>query len=255
MARPKKSSRPRRRARPSARKQRRLNNNVPEQASNSELYEITGMTSNTPYLDIEQNLRDYARASSIASNYQMFRIRQVKYTFKPRYDTFAASTTGDNGIPHLYYMVDRAGALPTNTGILQLKAMGAKPHRFDDKPIIVKYKPGVQLQGDAGTGFTGVGTKPMISPWLNTNQQPDQPNWVASVTNHLGLYWYLEANNLAGDGTYEYDCSVEVQFEFKKASFPSPVSQPVAVRAKTLRVGLVPDISGNTIVTDGGGIH
>lgn len=223
-----------------ARRNRRLDNNVAERASCSELVEYTGLTSNTPLSDMEQNLRDYVRASSIASNFQMFRIRQVKYTFKPRYDTFAASTTGDNGIPHLYYMIDRAGALPTNTGIAQLKAMGSKPHRFDDKPIIVKFKPGVQLVGDAGPSFADVGTKPLISPWLNTNQQPDQPNWVASLTNHMGLYWYLEANNLAGDGTYEYDVSVELQFEFKKASYPSPASQPLAVKAKTYRVSLVP---------------
>lgn len=229
---------------------RRLTNNAPEMASCSEVYSITGMTSNTPLADMEQNLRDYPRASSIASNYQLYKILQVKYTFKPRYDTFAASTTGDNGIPHLYYMIDKAGALPTNTSIVQLKAMGAKPHRFDDKPIVVKWKPGIQLEGDAGAAFTGVGTKPIISPWLNTNQEPDQPNWTASITNHMGLYWYLEANNLAGDGTYEYDADVEVQFQFKKPLFPTTEGQPEAVRVKTLRQQY--DLSGNPISPSNG---
>lgn len=62
--------------------------NVPEMASCKELYSITGMISNTPYKDIEQNLGDFIRASSIAGSYQEFRMKYIKYKFIARYNTF-----------------------------------------------------------------------------------------------------------------------------------------------------------------------
>jgi len=208
-----------------------------ETASCKELYSIRGMSSNTPYSDLEQNLAFYARASAIGENYQFFRIKYVKYKFISRYNTFQATTAEATAfpIPLLYHRIDKGGALPSNTSIGQLKAMGCKPMRFT-KDITVVWKPGVSIVTDNNNNTAALPTKPMISPWLLTGRTVTQPAWAPNDTDHKGLYWYMETPGLPGDGSYEYDCEVEVMFDFKKPlATVTDEQQPPAVRASTLR--------------------
>jgi len=216
---PKRKSAPRRRkmARPVARRQRRrLPANVPEWASHSEVRAFVDVESNQMYGPNCIGLDQYPRAQSIARNYQEYRITKVKVTFKPQFDTFAATTDAATAlrIPHLYYMIDKAQAIPINSNLAVLKAMGAKPRRFDDKDIVVQWSPGVQLSANTGANVA-VLSKPLISPWLSTNATPDAA-WTASSVDHAGIFHYLEAGALPGDGQYEYSVDVEVQFQFRK---------------------------------------
>lgn len=213
--------------------------NVMEMASCKELYSITGMISNTPYKDIEQNLGDFMRASQIAESYQEFRIKYIKYKFIARYNTFQASTNETTvfPIPLLYTRIDKAGALPTTTSITQLKEMGCKPVRFT-KDLVRSWAPGVQL-GVSNAGTTAIlATKPLISPWLMTNKSADTAGWDVNDTDHFGLYWFMETAGLPGDGTYEYDAEVEVGFEFRKPLAQPPVGQSPAISVQTLRKGV-----------------
>jgi len=195
------------------------------------------MQSNVPLRDVEQNLGFYKRAQSIGQNYQFFRIRYVKYKFIARYNTFQATTAEANAfpIPMFYSRVDKGGALPDTTSIGQLKSMGCKPIRFT-KDILVTFKPGVSIVTDNNANTQALPTLPKISPWLLTNRSVEQPVWAANDTDHKGLYWYMETAALPGDGSYTYDCEVEVMFDFKKPlGSVDDAAAPKAINANVFR--------------------
>lgn len=206
-----------------------------EYATCKELYTIKGMTSNNPYSDVEQNLGFYERASAIAKNFQFFRIKYIKYTFIARYNVFQGNTNETTAfpMPQLYHRIDKAGALPTNTGINELKAMGCKPYKFT-KNLIVAWKPGVSIATGNDVNALTLNTGVRVSPWLMTNKAPQQAGWAVNDTDHKGLYWEMETAGLPGDGTYEYDAEVEVVFEFKQPLQATPEGQPEATRVSTL---------------------
>jgi len=210
--------------------------NRSEYATCRELYDVKGMQSNTPYSDIEQNLAFYPRAAAIAENYQFFRIKYVKYTFIQRYNVFQATTDEANAfpMPQLYFQIDKAGSLPTNTAINQLKEMGCKPHKFT-RNIVVAWKPGVSITTGNQNNAAQLNTGVKISPWLMTNRSPETAGWVVNDTDHKGLYWEMSSAALPGDGTYSYDAEVEVVFEFKKPLGQPTASQPPAIRVSTLQ--------------------
>jgi len=208
-----------------------------ETASCKELYSLADMSSNTPYSDVEQNLGFYKRASAIAANYQFFRIRYIKYKFIARYNTFQATTAEATAfpIPMFYSRIDKGGALPSATSLGQLKAMGCKPIRFT-KDILVTFKPGVSVVTDNNANTAALPTKPVISPWLLTSRTVEQPVWAPNDTDHKGLYWYMETAALPGDGSYEFDCEVEVMFDFKNPlGTVTDANAPPAIRANTCR--------------------
>lgn len=214
---------------------RPMSNRASEYATNKELYTIRGMTSNTPYNDIEQNLGFYERASNIAKAYQFFRIKYVKYTFLARYNVYQASTNETTvfPMPQLYTMVDKAGALPATTSLQQLKDMGAKPRKFI-RNLVTAWKPGVNYATANDNAAITLATGVKITPWLMTNKAPDQAGWAPNDTDYKGLYWFMETAGLPGDGTYEYDAEVEVVFEFKKPLAQPTAGAPPATRVSTL---------------------
>lgn len=212
-------------------RRRRLPTSVREVASCSELRDGIDGTTNTMYGPNVVQLANFSRASAIASQYQEFRITNVKWTFKPRFDTFQATPDATNQVvvPQLYVMKDLAQSIPSNATLATLRSMGARPKRFDDKNIVVKYAPGVQTSVNNGAGLASL-SKPLISPWLSTNASPNPATWTASDVDHSGLWVYLDCPSIYGDGRFEYGIECEVQFQFRKplASVP-PSSAPPAV--------------------------
>jgi len=194
----------------------RLPSNVPEWASLSESFTGADCVTNTMYGPSTVGLDQFPRAVSVASNYQEYRITHIKVTFKPRFDTFMVdpNVTTALVVPNLYYMIDKPQAIPTTATLETLKQMGAKPKRFDDKNVTVSWSPGVLLNANSGA-LVGTLSKPLISPWLNTNATPDAA-WTPNSVDHSGLFNYLEAGGITGDGRYEYGVDVEVQFQFRK---------------------------------------
>lgn len=205
---------------------RRRATNVPERASCSEttLYSNTFVT-NQMYQAYNINLTQCPRASAIAANYQYYRIKSVRFVFKPLMDTFVE---GGVTVPYLHYLVDKGGTAAALTTADQLRQTGAKPLRLDDKNIVVRYSPAVLrgvLDGQPSIAFKQSDYK--VSPWLTTNEQNTlNAPWKASSIDHLGLIFLVQVT--AGELGYSVERTVE--FEFKKALIigaalgPAPIS-------------------------------
>jgi len=201
--------------------------NQPEWASCTEVLRGQVLTTNTMYGPSINQLSQFRRAIQIGGGYQEYRITGVTYKFTPRFDTFPANTDLATAlsVPYLYHMVDRAGVVKPGASLGQLQAMGATPKRFDDKNIIVKYKPGVLNSVETSLAGATNYTRPMISPWLATMNDPTSPLYNPSTVQHRGMWFILDAKGLPGDGTYEFDVDIEVNFQFRKPLFPASSSE------------------------------
>lgn len=213
-------------------RRQRLPANVPEWASHSESYTAADGKTNTMYGPNTVGLDQFPRAIGIAKNYQEYRITKVKFTFKPQFDTFTVDPNAATAlrVPHLFYMIDKPQAIPLAATLENLKQMGAKPRRFDNRDIVVQWSPGVQLSANDGALAASL-VKPMISPWLNTNATPDAA-WTPSRIDHAGLFHFLEAGAITGDGQYEYGIDVECQFQFRKPLMVAVAGAPEALPLK-----------------------
>ena len=111
----------------------RRTRNVAEYASLSEQRTMSvsgGFTTNNLYSLMNTSLDQFKRASTVAQGYQHYRIKYIKVSVKPTFDTYQTVGGGPATIsskPNLYYMIDKAGAIPTNITLEGLKQMGAKP--------------------------------------------------------------------------------------------------------------------------------
>lgn len=186
------------------------------------------LQSNTMYGPTILQLAQFQRAVGIAGGYQEYRISGVKLTFTPRFDTFPVTTDAATQmcVPYLYYMVDKVGALKAGASLSQLQSMGARPHRFDDKNVSVSYKPAVLLGAETNTA-TQTLVKPIMSPWLLTMSSPSDGTYGPSSVDHRGLWYILDSKTLPGDGTYEYDVDIEVNFQFRKPLFPRATGETI----------------------------
>lgn len=181
--------------------------------------------SNIMYSSFQNNgikLSDFPRASSIAANYQHFKIKQVKLTLKWTYDTFQQGVIAGGGSrPNLYYMIDKSGSIPANVTLEGLKNMGSKPHTCDNRQFVITWRPAV-LTEDQNQLVGPVASQYRISPWLATNPGAPGPNvFNPSDVAHNGIYWYVE--QLFGGGI-QYNAEMEVQFAFKKPLYGGTVA-------------------------------
>lgn len=202
----------------------RKNFSQPEWASCTEVVRGSVLTTNLIYGPNEVSLDLFKRASQIAANFQQYRITGVKLRFTPRFDTFPANANAATAysIPYLYYLIDRVGAIRDSVSLNELRSMGARPHRFDDKTIVVSYKPGVKVAVSAANTTAVSPQRYIMSPWLSTQALEPSEAPQVSDTDHFGIWWCLDAKSIEGDGAYEYDVDVEVNFQFRKALIFTP---------------------------------
>lgn len=194
---------------------RTLRGNAPERASCSEVLSLQNGTINTMYANRTFQLADFPRASAIAANYASFKIAKITMRFKPLSDTYVPGV-GAAGVPYHYHMLDKSGAIPNNVTLENLKQMGAKPKRFDDKTITISWRPTVLTADLTQVGIGAVaGSQYKTSPTLATNANAANPAaaWSPSVVDHLGLYWYVAQANGVGN---QYEVETEVQFYFMR---------------------------------------
>lgn len=215
---------------------------VPEWASCSEKKILTftqGSTTtqslpfNTLFNSYNFNLSSTTRARSVAQAYQYFRIKRVTFRFKPETDTFVVGTP----VPMLYYQIDKTLSCSQFTAISQFRAIGCRGTPFN-REITVSFKPAV-AQGvvDNQPNYgTQIVAKPLLSPWISTNQQAGNPlvsTWAPSQADHMGLIWGVESITAQAAATTFYKVEVEYEYEFKKPlinSVPSSEEQlPVYV--------------------------
>jgi len=214
--------RPRRAMRP--RKNLRRSGGVPEWASCTEVttgkvqilpgQKVALWTTNIMYQMYNISLSQFTRASEIGKNYQYYRIKNVKLTFKPLFDTFAPA--GGAVAPHLYYLIDKTGSAFQYTTGEQLKRSGAVSHRLDEKIINVNYRPSVPEATLINNPNVFTPSKFKISPWLVTNTNNTQVGGFSpSGVDHYGIKWVVE--NAGGAGEFNYMVDIQIEFQFKKA--------------------------------------
>lgn len=217
---------------PRARRQRKTRN-VSEYASLSEVvtlqYSGNNPVTNTLYSLMNTSLDQFDRATQVAKAYQHYRIKYIQLKIKPAADTYFTVQAGQTATskPNVYYMIDKAGAVPTNITLEGLKKMGAKPRALDEKPVVIGWKPSVleNVMTAGGAAPTTQGSRYKISPWLNTNANSvDIAAWNPSTVDHLGVYWYVE-QQIVQSGNQPYFLEYEVQFEFKKPLMATAVGE------------------------------
>ena len=218
--------------------------NVPEYASCSVNQWINVVTTaNQTYNLRNIALGQFARAASIAQNYQHYRIKKVTLEFLPSLDTFApvAGVGTPIQVPYLTYLIDKAGSVPNNADGPQLRQMGAKPVRFDDKKITVSWRPSVLTNT---FGQANAQSQYRISPWLSTNANALNPGaFVPSDIDHLGIFWKVDRNGVLPGGypEYSYEVRITAEFQFKKplTQIPANTTDSIAVTMPS-----VVDLSG-----------
>lgn len=167
------------------------------------------------YTMTDLTLGNFLRSSTIAQGYQYYRVKYLEVKILPSADTFAPGT----GKPYFYYMIDKGNTLPLATTQFQMKALGAKPIVLDEKPIVIRWKPGVQLSTEIST-LTGTTSaqKYQVSPWLNTDEDPNNVNFQPSQVVHNGLKFFAE--NIGGV-SYQFKATITAHIQFKKPAIPA----------------------------------
>lgn len=213
-----KSKRPARKVWKSRPRSRRLQP-AREMASCKETHFFAQLTSGTAYYDYAVSLARFARASGIAKGYREFRITKVEYIFKPLADTFAPVGPSAASIPTLLKMIDKTGSMRDFNTAEELRRAGARPVRFDDKNIVVSYKPCVLSFVRDEANSSNQFSKPVVSPWLSCDKFNDDPApqaWQANSIDHLGIAWLVEQSVGAPLG---YQVEMVAHFQFRKPSY------------------------------------
>lgn len=170
------------------------------------------------------------RAVQVARAYQFYRLKYIEIRFKAKQDTYIGSAAGvwQGSIPYLYWLYDPVGTMSESqlTGALNfnvLRDAGIKPLRFDDKNIVVRFKPAVvqATQDSEGTTNLNLFSKAVKSPWLSTNSNSTITGiWNPSSVDHRGLVFGVEQENPPNQGSNQlqlYDWDITYHFEFKRA--------------------------------------
>jgi len=204
---------------------------------------LVGNTTNQMYKFNSFQLADFPRAVQVAKAYQHYRITGIKLTFKPAFDNYYAGQPTALLKPNLYYMIDKADAIPTTATLETLKQMGARPYAIDEKPFHVSWRPSV-LTEDQNAGLGSLGTQYKVSPWLSTAGNPGAPGvWIPSQVLHKGVTWFMEQSG----NTIAVYLEVEVQFQFKKPLFDMVPSPTNALGLQYGKIDASPDgIEGGT---------
>jgi len=201
---------------------RRSKFEVREVASLTEVDPLNvAFTANQNYSQYNLSLASCTRAQDVAKGYQYYRIKRVTYVVKPLMDTFLQNTGGtDATVPYLYYMIDRVAQFKNGFSLDQLKAMGAKPRRLDDKTLTFSFTPSVLTETYDNTANANIAVQYKLMPWLPTKDTGQVGIWNPSTTDHLGVVWTLEQ---ALGNPIGYQVERRIQFEFKKPAIPTTV--------------------------------
>lgn len=204
--------------------QRRSKYELKESASLTEVQPALNFAqANTNYSQYNLALSSLARAQNVAKGYQYYRITRVTYIIKPLMDTFVA---GGVTVPYLYYLIDRTRMFQNGFSVDQLKAMGAKARRLDDKTITFSFTPSVLTETFDNTANANQAVQYKLNPWLPTKDIAQVGIWNPNTTDHQGIVWRVEQ---ASGTPIGYSVERRVQVEFKKPAVPTTVGEPGAV--------------------------
>lgn len=195
------------------RRARRSTTNVREYASASVTASLIGLTSNTMYFQPNMSLDQYNRSVGIARQYQRFRIKSVTLRIKPNMDSITTVAAGAPQKAYVYFLIDKNGSIPNNVTLEGLKQAGAKPYALDERPFNRTFKPTVHTLTQEPAGVTSQFSQYKTSPWLTTNDNPNNVGaWNPNTTSHYGYKLFIEQ---VGAIT-TFNAELELQFEFIK---------------------------------------
>lgn len=211
---------------------RKAAGNTPEYASCKVVRDLGYDSNGVVYKLSEFGLTGFPRAINVAQSYQYFRMKLVELKFIPTSDTYISGNPGE--IPNLYYMIDKTDSIPTTgTTLTTLQQAGAKPIRFDDKTITVRFKPAVVWKSLDENGSNINFGLSRVSPWLatNDNNTNDTASWTPSSVDHHGIVYTVTG----GVGGQNYHVEMVTHFEFKKPLYYSaPTGNEAPVLEKIL---------------------
>lgn len=175
-----------------------------------------GVNLNTPYMNTIGGITG-PRAQAIAKEFGLYRIAKIIFTYRPLWDTYNSSLPGvgasPNSVPTLYWKMNRYGDCPAAFTGAYMRELGAKPYRLDDKQITIAYKPNTLVVQDNAAGATAASIK--MTPWLSTDDTPQDFNFVMSTAEHFGHTLFVEGGGAgAANGTVA-NLDVKVVYEFK----------------------------------------
>jgi len=202
-----------------ARRGRLAKRGVPERASCTEVFGNNILATNQSYGLYNLSLADCTRARDIAKGYQYYRIKRVTLVVKPTQDTFQQ---GGNSIPYLYYMIDRVKQFQAGFNAAQLKAMGAKPRRVDEKNVTFSFTPSVLTETFDATLSSNTAVQYKIAPWLPCKDTSQLGVWNPNTTDHMGIVWRIEQEFTTGSAT-AYIVERHIEIEFKKPAVQNQV--------------------------------
>lgn len=159
----------------------------------------------------DTTLASFTRAQAVAQNYQYYKLKYFELKILPGQDTFTPGSASAK--PYFYYQIDKGNTLPVWLTMNNMKAMGCKPIALDEKPIVIRWKPGISLSTEISTS-TGTTSAQMyrISPWLNCDENSQSNTFQPSQVVHNGLKVFAE-----NDGTsLTFRGSLTAHFVFKK---------------------------------------
>jgi len=188
----------------------------------------------------------FDRAQTVAQAYQEYRMKYIKLTFRPLSDTFQPIV--GNSIPQLYYMIDKTNAIPTTADSGTFFSMGCRPHRFDDKNIVVAWKP-TTIISTLTAPAQATANQVQERPWLSTNANAYNPaaGWAPSVVDHLGIVFYVTKINATDDILYNVD--VEIVFQFRKPNWKAEPPGESTVARVTFDITKPAAVSGASAPT------
>lgn len=198
--------------------------NVPEWATLSETNDFGQLDVGAFYNISDIQLAQFPRASNVAKGYAQFRIKSLKFTYQPLLDTF--SSGGATQVPYFVWKVNREGNNPAGISYDWFLQNGAKPIRFDDKSVIVRYRPAVIFDA-VEAGAPGVGNQasaPKINQWLTTNKDPYTPGFAPSQTSHAGHFVHVVSQGSSQPMAYRMTVTAEFQFRKPLSILPTPLT-------------------------------
>ena len=206
-----------------------------EFASAKQTLQLNNDNVNSLYTLYDMQLNQFDRLKQIARGYQYYRITKIELKVKPFADTF--TNAGGNSIPYFYWLIDRNESFNFNgTAFQDLRDSGAKPIRFDDKTINVRWKPTVlqTLPNDQfNPPLTQTFMNSRISPWLPTNRYAGAETvinqWDCSIVPHRGLVYGVQQD--LSQSPWQYGTEITMHVQFKKpgvvaAEVPSELAVP-----------------------------
>lgn len=183
-------------------------------------------------------LDSYHRAKDVATNFQWYRITEVKYTFEPIYDTFqeALAGTANPAVPQFVYIMNRDGTFLAGS-VDDLYAQGAKPTKFI-KNKIIKYKPNTLVQ-NTPSGTDGV------APTLNGLNAIKFNSWIPTQTlagsgvdpfalPYYGMQFYVAQDNVLTPTVCKLN--IEIVVEFKQPAYTTTLQALKSLKPLTVAV-------------------